>query len=89
MLMRGSNDDVSDQVESLRSPGIKKCCSRWGVDIAELVTVPPGIEGTGGTISPGDSGGDRTVTPGIYAIWMTLEARVRTVEAIEWADRVD
>jgi len=51
--------------------------------MAELVSDRPGIEGTGGTSSPGDSGGDLTVTPGMYAICMTLEARVRTVEAIE------
>jgi hypothetical protein len=62
-LNRGSMEDASDHVESRRSPGIKKCCSRVGVDMAELVVVAPGRDGTGGTI--GDSGGDRTVTPGI------------------------
>jgi hypothetical protein len=60
MLMRGSND-ASDHVESLKSPGMKKCCSICGVDAFERV---PGSEGTGG-MRPGDSGGDRTVTPGM------------------------
>jgi hypothetical protein len=82
-------EDASDHVESLRSPGIKKCCSNCGLDEAELIVEPPGMEGTGGTKRLGDSGGERTVTPGIYAICITFEARVRTVEAIEWADLVD
>ena len=66
-LNRASTESVSDHVESLRSPGMKKCCSRAGVDVVELPT-PPGKAGTGGTRSAGDSGGDRTVTPGMYAI---------------------
>jgi hypothetical protein len=39
--------------------------------------------GTGGTSTVGDAVA-RFVTPGMYAIWMMLEARVRTVDAIEW-----
>ena len=65
MLKRGSIEDASDQVESLRSLGMKKCCSSCGVEAAELAAVLPGSAGTGGIVSPGDSGGDRTVTPGM------------------------
>ncbi len=64
-LIRGSIEEASDHVESRRSPGMKKCCSRVGVDMAEWFVVAPGREGTGGTKRFGDSGGDRTVTPGI------------------------
>jgi len=42
-----------------------------------------GSGGMGGTSCAGVEGPDRFVTPGIYAIWMTFDARVRTVEAIE------
>lgn len=48
-----------------------------------------GIGGTGGTRRSGEPGPERLVTPGIYAIWMMFEARVRTDEAIEatvWVD---
>lgn len=74
--MRGSTD-VSDQVEFRKSSAMKKCVSGCGVLFAV-----PAIEGIGGGI-PGDTGGDRPVTPGIYAIWMTFDALVRTVDAIE------
>ena len=66
--MRGSGaiEDVSEQTESRL--GIKKCCSRFGVDCWELPVwvevYVDGIDGIGGAIS-GDSGADRTVTPGI------------------------
>ena len=81
---------ISEYVESRRS-GMKKCmsCSRCGVELAEVVALPNGRAGTGGIRAVGDSGGVRPVTPGMYAIWMTLDARVSTVEAIEWADLVD
>ena len=62
--MRGSMEDVSDHVESRRSPGMKKCCSTAGVETAEFCPDMPGKPGIGGGM-PGDSGGDRTVTPGI------------------------
>ena len=77
-------EDVSDQVELRRSPGMKKCCSTAGVEAVEELLDRPGKLGIGGGI-PGDSGGDLTVTPGIYAIGMTFDARERTVEAIECA----
>lgn len=78
--MRGSAmEELSDQVEARRSTGMKKCCSTAGVEAAEL-----GKAGIGGGI-PGDSGGERTVTPGMYAMGMTFEALERTVEAIDWA----
>jgi hypothetical protein len=48
-----------------------------------------GIGGTGGTRRSGDPGPERFVTPGMYAIWMILEARVRTDEAIEATVCVD
>ena len=85
-LMRGSTEEVSDQVESRRSLGMKKCCSTAGVDAAEELFDAPGNDGIGGGRSPGESGGDRTVTPGIYAIWITLDDLVRTVEATERVD---
>jgi hypothetical protein len=82
MLIRGSTDEVSDQVELRRSPGMKKCCSKAGVEAVDVCPDTPGKPGIGGGM-PGDSGGDLTVTPGIYAMGITFEARVRTVEAIE------
>ena len=82
--MRGSiADDASDHVEPRRSLGIKKCCSTVGVPAAELVADAPGNAGIGGGSRPGELGGDRTVTPGMYAIWMTLDALLRTVEATD------
>lgn len=45
--------------------------------------IETGIGGTGGTRTVGDVVA-RFVTPGIYAIWMMFEARVRTVDAIEF-----
>jgi hypothetical protein len=45
--------------------------------------VEAGSAGTGGTRRFGESGGDRFITPGIYAIWMTLDALLWKVEAIE------
>lgn len=83
-LIRGLMEDVSDQVEFRRSPGIKKCCSTGGVEVVDKFPDMLGKPGIGGGI-PGDSGGDLTVTPGMYAIGITFEARERTVEAIEWA----
>ncbi len=80
--MRGSIEELSDHVESRRSFGMKKCCSKAGVDAAELCPDMPGKPGIGGGM-PGDSGGDLTVMPGMYAIGMTFDARERTVEAIE------
>jgi hypothetical protein len=76
ILLRSSSEK-SEQVESRRSPGMKKCLSwsRYGVDAAD-VGVEAGSAGTGGTSRCGESGGDRFITPGIYAIWMTLDARV-------------
>ena len=65
-LIRGFIDDASDQVESLKSPGMKKCCSRSGVEVAEFAANPWGIGGT-----------------------ITLDALVKTVDAIECADLVD
>lgn len=61
-LTRGSIEELSEHVESRRSFGIKKCCSTFGV----LFAVLPRL-GMGGGM-PGDSGGDRPVTPGMYAI---------------------
>jgi hypothetical protein len=61
---------------------MKKCsCSNRGVLAADERAI--GIGGTGGTRRPGVEGSDRLVTPGIYAIWMMLEALDKTVEAIE------
>jgi len=48
-----------------------------------------GIGGTGGTRRSGEAGPDRLVTPGIYAIWMMFEARVRTDDAMEATVCVD
>jgi len=48
-----------------------------------------GRGGIGGTKWDGVGGPERLVTPGMYAIWMTFDARVRTVDAIEatvWVD---
>jgi len=89
MLLR-SISEKPEKVESRKSPGIKKCwsCSKWGVEVVVLVA-ELGKAGTGGTRRLGESGGDRFWTPGIYAIWMTFDARVKTVEAIEWADLTD
>lgn len=67
MLTRWSKEEASDQVESRRSPGMKKCCSKAGVEAPELLW-DPGIGGIGGASRPGESGGDLTVTPGMYAI---------------------
>lgn len=67
MLCRESFSERSDQVESRRSPGIKKCCS-WlirGVELDEELIDASGKGGTGGTMIPGLSGGDRLVTPGM------------------------
>ena len=47
-----------------------------------------GIGGTGGIRSGVDST-DRLGTPGIYAIWKTLDARVKTVEAIDLTECID
>lgn len=68
---------MSDQVELRRSSAMKKWVSGCGVLFAV-----PAIVGIGGG-TPGETGGERPVTPGIYAIWMTFDALVRTVEAIE------
>lgn len=61
---------MSDQVESRKSPGIKKCWSWWirGVEWEDELIDASGKGGTGGTIIPGLSGGERFVTPGMYAI---------------------
>ena len=85
ILCRDSASDVPDHVESRRSPGMKKCCSwfKRGVEAAEELREASGRGGTGGTIKPGLAGGDLFVTPGMYAIWITFEARVKTVEAME------
>lgn len=48
----------------------------------EGVPTADGIGGTGGTRTS-EPLPERLVTPGIYAIWMMFEARVRTVDAIE------
>jgi len=65
MLLR-SISEKSEQVESRRSPGMKKClsCSRYGLDATEVVA-EAGKVGTGGTRRFGESGGDLFVTPGI------------------------
>lgn len=47
-----------------------------------------GIGGTGG-ISSGVDSTDRLVTPGMYAIWITLDARVKTVEAMDFTECID
>lgn len=47
-----------------------------------------GIGGTGGMRS-GAVSTDLLVTPGIYAIWMTLEALVSTVEAIDRTECIE
>ena len=73
--MRGSTE-VSDHVELRRSSAMKKCVSGCGVFCAVLYA-----DGMGGTL--GEAGGDRPVTPGMYAIWMTFDARVSTVLAME------
>lgn len=67
MLCRDSLSERSDQVESRKSPGIKKCCS-WlirGVELGEELIDASGNGGTGGAMILGLSGGDRLVTPGI------------------------
>ena len=61
---------------------MKKCCSTAGVETEELFPDIPGNPGMGGG-KPGDSGGDLTVTPGMYAMGMTFDARESTVEAID------
>ena len=82
--------DRSDAVEFRSSSGMKnRSSSKLGDVVFELVADPKGRAGTGGTINPGDSVGDLLMTPGIYAICMTLDARVRTVDAIDPIDRVD
>lgn len=59
--------DIPEYVESLRSPGMKKCsCSYLGELEAEDSAI--GMGGTGGTRRPGVDGADLFVTPGIYAI---------------------
>lgn len=61
-------DDMSEYVESRRSPGTKKCwSSKWLFDMDEGV-VGMGIGGTGGTSRPGEDEFVRLVTPGMYAI---------------------
>jgi len=61
---------------------MKKCsCSYLGELEAEDNAI--GIGGTGGTRRPGVDGADLFVTPGIYAICIILEARVRTVDAMD------
>lgn len=83
--------EISVYVESRRSLGMKKCrsCSKFGELAEEVLAEPNGMGGTGGASKPGDSVGDLLVTPGIYAMGMTFDARVRTVDAIEPMDRVD
>src|SRR5437899_1824914 len=65
-----------------RKSGTKKCCSEavYGLLRPEEGDMA-GMGGTGGTSKSGDPGPERFVTPGMYAIWMMLEARVRTDEA--------
>lgn len=78
-----------DMMESRKS-GTKKC---WSLEVyGELLPDEgdmEGIGGTGGTSRSGDPGLPRLVTPGMYAIWIMLEARVRTDEAMEATVCVD
>jgi hypothetical protein len=80
--VRSEKDESPEYVESRKSPGTKKC---WSSAVAGVLAceMAMGMGGTGGTSTVGDAVA-RLVTPGIYAIWMMFEARVRTVEAIEW-----
>ena len=67
---------------------MKKCSSCCGVPAAEPKVDIAGMGGTGGIRSGVDST-DLLVTPGIYAICMTFDALVSTVEAIERTECID
>jgi hypothetical protein len=92
-LAAASSSERSVYVESRRSLGRKR---NWPLAVA-LRTSLGGLVGmgTGGTgmwvDELGDCGVDawRLVTPGMYAIWITLEARVRTVVATDATVCVD
>lgn len=83
-------DDISEYVESRRSPGINISWSENREFVLDGVPIADGIGGTGGTrISEPELPPERFVTPGMYAIWMMFEARVRTVDAMEATVCVD
>lgn len=60
--------DMSEYVESRKSPGTKKCWSSKLLFVMEEGVVGIGIGGTGGTSKPGEDELVRFVTPGMYAI---------------------